>query len=360
MVFVGGPRQVGKTTLAFQLLGNADPEQSAYFNWDIHGTKTRILNHELPVDQKLLVFDEIHKYRQWRNFLKGLFDQYKSKKEILVTGSARLDVFRRGGDALTGRYHYYRFHPLSLCEISQQPKSSDLDHLLKFGGFPEPFLKGEERAWKVWQNERVTRVVQEDLISLERVNELSQLSLLAEILPIRVGSLLSLNNLRTELKVSYEAVARWIEIFDNLYYSFRISPFGFAPLRTAKKEKKLYLWDWSSVPNESARVENFVASHLLKYCHARYDHFGERLELLFLRSPIGKEIDFLVCDRKKPVFAVECKSGDREVSSSIKYFAPRMPIPRFFQVHLGKKHVEVKDYRTEIIPMTQFGKWLGV
>lgn len=360
MVFVGGPRQVGKTTMALQILRTEDTEHPAYLNWDVHGVKSQLLRGELPSDESLLVFDEIHKFKNWRNLLKGIYDRYKNKKEILVTGSARLDYFRRGGDSLMGRYHYYRMHPLSLFELNSNPSKDDCEQLLNFGGFPEPFFRADLRNWKLWQNERVSRVIQEDLVSLERVNELSQLSLLAEILPTKVGNLLSLNNLRDDLSVSYQTASRWVEILDNLYYSYRIPPFGFAKLRTAKKEKKLYLWDWSSVPDPAARFENLIASNLLKFCHAKNDHDGEKYELFFLRSPLGKEIDFLVCDRRKPLFGVECKMGEREVSPSIKYFAERMNIPRFFQVHSGSKHVEVIDYRTEILPITKFAQWLGI
>jgi predicted AAA+ superfamily ATPase len=146
MVFVGGPRQVGKTTLALMILGNADPRHPGYVNYDTQSGKRLVASGALPAGQDMLVFDEIHKYRQWRNYLKGLYDAYKGAKRIMVTGSARLDHFRRGGDSLMGRYHYLRLHPLSLPEINTKPTRSDVEHLLKFGGFPEPFLKGQERA----------------------------------------------------------------------------------------------------------------------------------------------------------------------------------------------------------------------
>jgi uncharacterized protein len=354
MVFVGGPRQAGKTTMAFHLLGQADESHPAYLNWDSIEAKQSILKGEFPTNEKLIIFDEIHKYKGWRNLVKGFYDQYKSKKQFLVTGSARLDYYRRGGDSLQGRYHYYRLHPLSLYEINPKPTQEDLRHLLSFGGFPEAFLKANTRHYKRWQRERLTRVIQEDLINLEQVKEISQLDLLVQILPARVGAILSLNNLKQDLQVAFETVDRWILILENIYYCYRISPFGLPNLRTAKKEKKLYLWDWSQCENTSARFENLVASHLLKYCHLVQDLEGDNMQLQFIRDAQKREIDFIVVKNHKPLFAIECKTGESSLSRHIPYFAERSTIPKFYQVHLGKKDVEIAKHRARIIPFPKF------
>ena len=173
--------------------------------------------------------------------------------------------------------------------MNQSPTASDIEHLLEFGGFPEPFLKSEKRHWKRWQRERQSRIIQEDLINLEYVREVSQLDLLAETLSGKVGSPLSINNLRQDLSVAFETVERWVCILENLYYCFRILPYGIPKLRVAKKEKKLYLWDWSLYSDPGARFENLVASHLLKFCHFMEDTEGENIELRFLR--IGFKIN---------------------------------------------------------------------
>ena len=358
MVFMGGPRQVGKTTLAFQLLGNTGENHPGYLSWDANEVKRALLKGELPAQQPLLIFDEIHKYKHWRNLIKGIYDQHKSQRQILVTGSARLDFYRRGGDSLQGRYHYYRLHPLTLAEISKQPHSSDLEHLLKFGGFPEPFLKAEARHYKRWQNERLTRVVQEDLVSLEHVKEISQINLLLSALPERVGSILSINNLKQDLSVAYETVDRWIQILENLYVCYRIAPFGLPHLRAAKKEKKLYLWDWSQCPEPAPRFENLVAAHLLKYCHKIEDTEGDKMSLTFVRDASKREIDFVVVKNEKPQFAVECKTGERDLSANIGYYAQRSNIPYFYQVHQGQKDVEVSTYRARILPFVTLAKEL--
>lgn len=360
MVFLGGPRQVGKTTLALHLLGDADESHPAYHNWDVPAVKQALLKGELPSQQPLIVFDEIHKYKGWRRLVKGYYDQYKLGRRFLITGSARLDYYRRGGDSLQGRYHYYHLHPFTLSELAKSPTPGDLDHLLAYGGFPEPFLRANARHYKRWQQERLTRVLQEDLLTLEHVKEVSQLDLLMHLLPSRVGSILSLNNLRQELQVAFETVERWILILENLYYCYRIAPFGLPRLRTAKKEKKLYLWDWSQCASASARFENCVASHLLKWCHLQQDSEGDDMQLQFVRDAQKREIDFVVIRDRKPLFAVECKTGEVNVSPHISYFAKRSPIPKFYQVHLGKKNVELKQHRAHILPFTQFCREVAV
>ncbi len=354
MVFVGGARQTGKTTLALHLLGDIDESHPAYLNWDSPAVKRTVLKGELPADQKLIVLDEIHKFKGWRNLVKGFYDLHKSRRQFLVTGSARLDYYRRGGDSLQGRYHYYRLHPFSLEELGPKAGRSDLEQLLVYGGFPEPFLKSNTRHYKRWQQERLTRVIQEDLTSLEQVKEVSQLDLLVHLLPARVGSVLSLNNLRQDLQVSFETAERWIMILENIYYCYRLSPFGLPRLRTAKKEKKLYLWDWSQCETDGARFENLVASHLLKFCHLFQDSEGDEMQLMFIRDAEKREIDFVVVKNRKPLFAVECKSGESSLSRHIPYFSERSSIPQFFQVHLGKKDVEIAEHRTRILPFTVF------
>ena len=354
MVFLGGPRQVGKTTLALSLLEGADESHPAYLNWDLYETQRMLLDGGLPADQSLLIFDEIHKYRHWRNLVKGFYDKFKSTKRFLITGSARLDHYRRGGDSLQGRYHYYRLHPFSLYELNNKTTRSDLSVLLHYGGFPEPFLKQNARHWKRWQRERQSRVIQEDLINLENVKEVSQLDLLARMLPDKVSSILSLNKLKQDLSVAYETADRWVTILENLYYCFRISPYGLPRLRAMKKERKLYLWDWSLCRDKSARFENMVASHLLKYCHFREDTEGDEMELRFVRDAAGRELDFVVIENNKPLFAVECKTGERSLSRNIAYFSQRTDIPFYYQVHAGVKHYESAELKARVIPVTQF------
>lgn len=360
MVFLGGPRQVGKTTLSLSLIKGADESHPAYLNWDLREVRQMLLEGNLPAEQSLIIFDEIHKYKHWRNLVKGFYDKYKSRKRFLITGSARLDHYRRGGDSLQGRYHYHRLHPLSLYELNAKPTKSDLSLLLRYGGFPEPFLKQNARHWKRWQRERQSRVIQEDLINLEHVKEVSQLHLLAGTLPEKVASVLSINNLKQDLSVAYETVDRWITILENLYYCFRIPPYGLPHLRAMRKERKLYLWDWSLCGEESARFENLVASHLLKYCHFKEDTEGDDTALQFVRDANGRELDFVVVKNKKPLFAVECKTGERSLSRNITYFSQRTDIPCFYQVHTGVRDYEHAESKARVISFTRFCEMLKV
>ena len=355
MVFVGGPRQVGKTTFALSLLPRGNDESSpAYLNWDYLADREAILTAQLPSRQRLIIFDEIHKYAGWRGLIKGLYDKHRSSISFLVTGSARLDYYRKGGDSLQGRYHYYRLHPFTLSESGRRPDAGSVAHLLRFGGFPEPFLRGEERFHRRWLREHSERVVHEDLRDLEHVREVSRLDLLLAHLPACVGSPLSVNRLRTLLQASHESVERWISAFERLYLCYRLAPFGSSRIRAVRKERKLYFWDWSRVDDPGARFENLVAGHLLKYCHLVEDTEGHAMELRFVRDTDGREIDFVVLRDGRPEFGVECKSGDRNAAPACRYFRERTDIPRFYQVHLGTADFGDADTDTRVLPLWTF------
>ena len=350
MVFLGGPRQVGKTTFSQSLIPNYHEGHPAYLNWDSPVHRKIITAGTWPRNEKLIIFDEIHKFAKWRNLIKGYFDTLKGAHKFLVTGSARLDYYRKGGDSLLGRYFYFRMHPLSLPEIG---KKADLSNLLKYGGFPEPYIKQDETFLKRWHLQRRERIIYSDIRDLERIREISLIELLVEALPDRVGSPLSRKNLAQDLDVDFKTVENWLTILENVYYCFRVSPYGQPRIRAVKKEQKLYLWDWSELDQEGARWENFVASHLLKFCHYRQDTRGDKMELRFLRDVDRREIDFVVLKDKKPIFAVECKSGEKSASPNLKYFSERTTIPRFYQVHRGKKSYSTAA-NIRVLPFSEF------
>lgn len=358
MVFIGGPRQVGKTVFSLGFLNELSEQDPAYINWDDIKTHKSLLEGVLPPSEKIIILDEIHKFARWRNLVKGLYDKNKSKKSFIITGSARLDYYRKGGDSLQGRYHYYRLHPFSISEISSSPTISDIELLLKFGGFPEPLIRGEERFWRRWQREKNQRVIYEDIRDLENVKEISLIELLNNELPNRIGSPLSIKSLKELLEVSHESVERWVKILERLYSCFRIAPYGAKRIRAVKKEQKLYLYDWSVIPGKGAKFENFVASQLLKYCHYIEDTEGYNMELRFIRDTDQREIDFVVLKDTKPIFAVECKSGEKKLNPAIFYFKERTPIPKFYQVHLGKEDYEKDGIR--VLPYNTFAKEIGL
>jgi predicted AAA+ superfamily ATPase len=327
MVFIGGPRQVGKTSLARSLL----PSPSCELNYDVPAHRAAILRQELPA-LELWFFDEIHKYRGWRNYLKGLYDANQGRHRILVTGSARLDLYRFGGDSLQGRYFYLRLHPFSLAELGGHADA--LEPLLRLGGFPEPFLAGSERFSRRWSLAYRERLIREEVTSLESVSDLGRLELLALELPRRVGSPLSLNALREDLQVSHATVARWTDVLERVYGIFRLAPFGAPRLRAVKKERKHYHYDWSVVPEAGARFENLVASHLLKWVEYQVDTQGRVLELRYFRDIDRREVDFVVVEGGQPIAFVECKLSDEPVTPGLRYLVQRFPGVAAWQIAL--------------------------
>lgn len=358
MVFIGGPRQVGKTTLSLSFLGKHPPIKApfpkGYINWDFIPDKEALISGKIPGDEKLIIFDEIHKYKHWRNLIKGFYDKFKGQIAFIITGSARLDYYFRGGDSLQGRYHYYRLHPFTLGEIDSKYHKSGIDALMEYGGFPEPFLSQNKRNLRRWQKAREERILMVDLRDLERINEIELLKILLDAIPKRVGSPLSLNSLRENLHISHETITRWMNILENIYIGYSLLPYGSEKIRAIKKERKFYLWDWSKCPDTGKKFENLVASHLLKFCHLMEDWEGYNMELRYIRNREGKELDFVVLKDGKPLFAVECKVNKSMIDPSIKYYKERLhEIPQFYQVHLSDDDYIV-DERIRVLPFNKF------
>lgn len=348
MVFVGGARQVGKTTLARSVVRS----DRAYMNWDVPEHRERILKGELP-PTRIWVFDEIHKYRRWRSFLKGLYDRPGLNRKILVTGSARLDLYRHGGDSLQGRYHYLRLHPLTVAELNLGTPD-EMRRLLDLGGFPEPFLSGSKTEAKRWSREYRTRLIREDVSSLERVQDLGRLELLMLRLPELVGSPLSINGLRGDLDVSHKTVGNWLDIYERLYAIFRLPPFGAPKLRAVKKEQKHYHADWSVVPDKGIRFENLVAAHLLKWVHYQQDTQGRDLELQYFRDVDGRKVDFVVVEDKLPILFVECKWKDTNVGKGLNYLKTRFPDCEAIQIHAVGNKDYVSSRGVRVLPAIAF------
>lgn len=348
MVFLSGPRQVGKTTLALGLLGSENEKHPAYLNWDSVKNRKQIMAGEIPDYEKLIVLDEIHKFSKWRNLIKGLYDTNKSTTSFLITGSAKLNVYSRGGDSLQGRYHNYRLHPLTIDEL--HGSKEDISTLLKFGGFPEPFYSQNTRTWRRWTRDRNQLLINEDIKTLERVRELHLIELLLEALPSKVGSPLSIRSLAEDLQVADNTVKNWIQILENLYFCYRLPPYGAPKIKAVKKEQKLYLWDWSTCLNDGAKFENLVAGHLNKFCHFLEDTEGHSMELRYFRDASSREVDFIILKDKQPIIAIEAKLNEENISPNLFYLEQRTEIPHLFQVHLAKKDYKKSGSRCRSIP----------
>ncbi|MDE0310466.1 MAG: AAA family ATPase [Acidiferrobacterales bacterium] len=327
MVFVGGPRQVGKTTLSL----NIAPDGHRYLNWDDVEDREFVLTEKFPIES-FVIFDEIHKFGNWRNYIKGFYDKHGDKKRILSTGSARLDYYRHCGDSLQGRYHYYRLHPLTVDEL-QIRSQSDFESLLTLCGFPEPFLSGSQQQARRWMREFRTRAVNEDIRDLELTQKLSSMELLLLRLPQWVGSPLSINALREDLNCAHKTVSNWLNIFERMYLIYRLSPLESPKIRAVRKERKHYHYNWAEIDDEEARFENLIASHILKWVHFIQDWTGRDVDLVYFRDIDGREVDLIITENKQPVCAIECKLRFRGVSKNLKYFKAKFPQCDAVQVH---------------------------
>ncbi len=354
MVFVGGPRQVGKTFLAKKLLKKIG---GSYLNWDIDEDRSQILEKKIS-RKHLIVLDEIHKFRRWRNWLKGLYDGSRDNGlQILVTGSARLDLYRFGGDSLQGRYHYLRFHPLSVAELKLE-SFADLKALLTLSGFPEPFLKGDLRAARRWSLEYRRRLIRDEVPKLERISDLASLELLSQRIPRLVGAPLSINNLCEDLDRTFKTVKNWLYTLEKLYHLFPVPPLGGSTLRAVKKEQKFYLYDWTLIENEGYRFENLVACHLLKWVHYQEDIEGYVWELRYFRDRDGREVDFVLVKNEKPELLIECKLSETSVSESLLHLKRRFPKARAIQLVLSPAQEFITPFGVEIMSALRFLKEL--
>ncbi len=333
MVFVGGPRQVGKTTLAKAILSSNYPS-GRYLNWDFDDDRQDILQKKWSSDQKLLVFDELHKFPRWKTWVKGIYDVSHELHSFLITGSARLDVYRRGGDSLMGRYHYWRLHPFTLDEVPRGISPEEAFHrLMTVGGFPEPFLDGDERAARRWRRERFDRVLREDIRDLEQVRNIQLLGMFLDMLRHRVGGLVTLSNLAGDLQISPKTAKTWLEVLERMYLVFSVRPYIKSLPRAVLKPPKVYFFDNGDViGDEGARFENLIATSLLKRLHFLEDRDGYRYELRYIRDKEGREVDFLIVKEGKIEELIEVKFSEDNISNSLRYYAERLNPPKATQI----------------------------
>jgi predicted AAA+ superfamily ATPase len=325
MVILTGPRQVGKTSLALEICKGF--ERSVYLNYDSFEDREIIHKSAWLPDTELLVLDELHKMDGWKNYLKGLYDTRKEHLKILVTGSARLDTYRRSGDSLAGRFFHHRLNPLSPAEI-QEREDSVIDRLMERGGFPEPYLADSAQDANRWRLQYVDGLVRTDILDLERVHNLRAIELTLELLRRRVGSPLSLSSLAGDVNCSPNTIKRYIEIFEALFIIFRVIPYHKNIARSLLKEPKIYFYDTGLVKGDDGiRFENMVAVCLLKHLNAIEDYEGKRTGLLYLRTKEKREVDFAVSIEDTPVSLIETKLSDSSISPHLKYFHKKYGLP---------------------------------
>ena len=321
IVLLTGPRQCGKTTLAKQLYPDFD-----YFNYDAMEDRLALREKSWDRSKSLVIFDELHKMKEWKRWIKGVYDKEGVKPQLLMTGSAKLDVYRKVGDSLAGRYFQYRLHPLDLKEVVQYDSVYDQAEIFKrlwyCGGFPEPFFKGSENYYKRWRRSHLDIILRQDLIDTQVVRDIRSIELLVQLLKQRVGAGVSYANLARDLERDINTVKRWLQLLENLYVIFRVTPFHKQIARALLKEPKYYFFDIAQVEGDSARLENLVAVALLKELHFIEDTTGIAVELNYLRTKDGKELDFVICMDRKPTHLIEVKSADATAATAFQHFLP--------------------------------------
>ena len=356
MVFLTGPRQSGKTTLVTDMLKNLP---GIYLNWDDQDHRKQILKRDWSDEDTYIALDEIHKFSRWKNFLKGTYDTQKTKHRFIVTGSAKLDIYKKGQDSMLGRFFSWRVHPLCLAELKHQFKNSDeknLDKLLTLGGFPEPFFEGKEVFAKRWRKEKLKLVFRQDIQELESIKDISLLELFYQALIDRVSSEVVLSNLARDLEIAPKTAKSWLNVLEKTYAVFVVRPFGKTIAKAITKTPKVYLYDNGEVSgDEGAKFENLVASHLHKRIQFLEDLYGDKYELNYLRDKNGHEIDFVILKNNKPVCLIEVKLNDLTRSKSFYFYKERLKIKHCVQIIKGQFKASTKDD----ILVTSAADWLS-
>lgn len=320
IVLLTGPRQTGKTTLAKMLSHHFD-----YFNYDDAEHRLSLMEKSWDRSKDLVIFDELHKLKNWKSWLKGIYDTEKIPPSIIVTGSAKLDAYKKVGDSLAGRFFEFRLHPLDLKEIKSvlgpDKLEGKLDRLLKIGGFPEPYLENDESYYNRWKRSHLDIILKQDLIDLENVQQITAIETLIQLLKKKVGSPISYSSLAEDLQCSDKTIKRWLTILETLYVVFKVLPFHRNISRSILKAPKYYFYDTGQVPDDQGmKLENLVACALLKEMHFREDCLGEKWNVYYLKNKDGREIDFFVTKEVKPLLMIEVKWSDAERSPNFSFF----------------------------------------
>jgi len=335
IVLLTGPRQSGKTTLAKMLSSDFD-----YFNFDNPEHRLGLIERSWDRSKELIIFDELHKLKNWKSWLKGIYDTEKAPPFIIVTGSAKLDIYRKAGDSLAGRFFQFRLHPLDLKEIKAVIKPDDLEaaleQLLNAGGFPEPYLEGNTLFYNRWKRSHLDIILKQDLIDLENVQQITSIETLIQLLRKRVGSPVSYNSLARDLQCSDKTVKRWLMILENMYVIFRVGTFHHNIARSILKAPKYYFYDTGQVIGDSGiKLENLTACALLKEIHYLEDCYGEQVQLHYLMTKDGREVDFFITRNNTPFLMAEVKWADSSSSSNFAIFDKYFPGVKKVQV-VGK------------------------
>jgi len=373
MVFLSGPRQSGKTTLAKMIAGRYI--NSLYFNWDIPDQRKDLIKNPYFFERvrrrdstvPLIIFDEIHKFSDWKNYLKGIYDKFSRDYQFLVSGSGRLDIYQHGGDSLAGRYLLFHLWPFTLAELTDKRTTMQefLENPLRttsndraaalwkrlsiVSGFPDPYLTNSVQSYNRWSTNYSRQLIREDIRDLSGVKSIYEMETLYHLIPEKIGSPLSIPSLARDLKVAYNTVDSWLKLFERFYLSFSIAPWTSKITRAIQKEKKVYLWDSPRISNEAYRFENMVGLELYRAVALWNDMGYGRFSLHFIRDKEKREVDFLVANGRKPFFLVETKLAQTSLSENLIRFQQILDIPAIQLVNSGESYQLIKQGTNKLL-----------
>ena len=384
MVFLAGPRQVGKTTLGQLIAGSF--KNSLYFNWDIPEHRTRLIENPAffeTVERRdsstpLIILDEIHKYKNWKNYLKGVYDQFHKKYRFLVSGSGRLDIYQKGGDSLAGRYFLFHLWPFTIAELASDrldinefladPLQIDTggteelkalwSRLSEQSGFPEPYLSGRKTTYRRWTKTYSQQLIREDIRDLTGVKSVGDMETLYLLLPSRVGSPISIPSLSRDLGVSYNTIRNWISVFEQFFLLFSISPWTKKISRAIQKERKVFLWDSPRIEEPAARFENMVALELWRAVFVWNDMGYGQFSLHFVKNKEKQEVDFLIANGNRPLLLIEAKLSALEPSAALRKFQTALKVPALQLVGQGQGY-RIFTNRDQSILVAPAYQWLS-
>ncbi|WP_168442666.1 ATP-binding protein [Pontiella desulfatans] len=356
MLFISGARQVGKTTTT-----RGFATEGLYLDWDVQEDRSDIIQGQRHLSDRLgasvgqtIVFDELHKFADWKNFIKGFYDLHRPLAwKTIVTGSTRLDTYRKGGDSLLGRYFHLQMFPLSTAELARtefspqdvhSPEKIDAEAweaLLEFGGFPQPLLKAEKRFHRQWRRTRQDRLFQEDIRTLGGAYDLAKIELLAELILLNASSSLNHSSYARSVRASVESIQRWITLLQQLSYCFTIRPWTKNIARSIAKEPRLYLGDWSAIADPGKRNENFIACSLLKAVEGWNDTGLGSYSLHYVRTKEKREVDFLITKDNAAWLLLEAKTSETDLSPHLDYFQKITGAPHALQAVINLPYQDI-------------------
>lgn len=384
MIFLVGPRQAGKTTLG-EIISQSFTN-SLYFNWDIPQDRGRLIGNPTffeevkrrDLSRPLIILDEIHKYRDWKNYLKGVYDQFHGDYQFLISGSGRLDIYQRGGDSLAGRYYMFHLWPFTIAELANRSRTVEdflgnpLDirmensaklsekwaRLSAMSGFPEPYLANRATTYRRWSAAYSRQLIREDIRELTAIKSIGDLETLFHLLPARIGSPLSVASLAADLKVSYNTVQSWISVFERFFLIFSITPWTRKIARAIQKERKIYLLDVPKIEDPGARFENMVALELWRAVSNWNDMGYGDFSLHFLKNKEKQEVDFLIADGRRPLVLIETKLSEQNPSPALRKFQGVFNVPAVQLTNEGEGFRKITNNGQRILVAPAY-QWLA-